>query len=94
LEIFGDPRLRTSALPYAQKVKIALAEKGIPFKTHLPEGFGSGAVQDRGFTAENERHEVPRVGGRRREWMLRSGGLPIVLEGMEKRTIRFSDEIA
>ena len=45
--------------PYAQKVKIALAEKGIPFKTHLPEGFGSGAVQDRGFTAENERHEVP-----------------------------------
>jgi glutathione S-transferase len=45
--------------PYAQKVKIALAEKGIPFKTHLPQGFGSGAVQDRGFTAENERHEVP-----------------------------------
>ncbi len=45
--------------PYAQKVKIALAEKGIPFKTHLPEGFGSGAVADRGFTTENERHEVP-----------------------------------
>lgn len=45
--------------PYAQKVKIALAEKGIPFGTHLPEGFGSGAVEDRGFTAENERHEVP-----------------------------------
>jgi len=45
--------------PYAQKVKIALSEKGIPFKTHLPERFGSGAVQDRGFTLENERHEVP-----------------------------------
>jgi RNA polymerase-associated protein len=30
---------------YAQKVKIALAEKGIPFKTHLPEGFGSGRGQ-------------------------------------------------
>jgi glutathione S-transferase len=45
--------------PYAQKVKIALAEKGIPFATHLPEGFGSGAVADHGFTAGNERHEVP-----------------------------------
>lgn len=45
--------------PYAQKVKIALAEKGIPFRTQLPEGFGSGAVADQGFTTENERHEVP-----------------------------------
>jgi len=45
--------------PYAQKVKIALAEKGIPFSTHLPEAFGSGAVRDPGFTAENPRHEVP-----------------------------------
>lgn len=45
--------------PYAQKVKIALAEKGIPFTAHLPEGFGSGAVADRGFATENERHEVP-----------------------------------
>ena len=55
--------------PYAQKVKIALSEKGIPFKTHLPEGFGSGAVQDRGFIAENERHEVP---------VLVDGDVPIV----------------
>lgn len=29
----------------------------------------------------------------RLEWMLRSGGLPIVLEGMEKDTIKFGSEI-
>jgi hypothetical protein len=28
----------------------------------------------------------------RLEWMMRSGGLPIVLEGIEKGTIRFSNE--
>jgi glutathione S-transferase/RNA polymerase-associated protein len=27
------------------------------------------------------------------EWMMRSGGLPIVLEGIEKGTIRFGNEI-
>lgn len=45
--------------PYAQKVKIALAEKGIPFTTKLPEAFGSGAVRDEGFKRDNPRHEVP-----------------------------------
>jgi glutathione S-transferase/RNA polymerase-associated protein len=30
----------------------------------------------------------------RLEWMMRSGGLPIVLEGLEKKTIRFSNELA
>lgn len=45
--------------PYAQKVKIALAEKGIPFETRLPEAFGSGAVRDAEFTAATPRHEVP-----------------------------------
>jgi glutathione S-transferase len=29
----------------------------------------------------------------RLEWMMRSGGLPIVLEGLEKKTIRFSNEL-
>ena len=29
----------------------------------------------------------------RLEWMIRSGGLPIVLEGIEKGTIRFGNEI-
>ncbi len=45
--------------PYAQKVKIALAEKGIPFDTRLPEAFGSGAVRDEEFKRDNPRHEVP-----------------------------------
>lgn len=45
--------------PYAQKVKIALAEKGIPFTTRLPDAFGSGAVRDPGFIEDNPRHEVP-----------------------------------
>ncbi|HEX7970179.1 MAG TPA: glutathione S-transferase family protein [Stellaceae bacterium] len=45
--------------PYAQKVKIALAEKRIPFETRLPDRFGSGAVRDEGFMQDNPRHEVP-----------------------------------
>jgi glutathione S-transferase len=45
--------------PYAQKVKIALAEKGIPFATKLPDAFGSGAVRDENFKRQNPRHEVP-----------------------------------
>jgi glutathione S-transferase len=45
--------------PYAQKVKIALAEKGIPFETKLPEAFGSGAVRDETFKRQSPRHEVP-----------------------------------
>ena len=45
--------------PYAQKVKIALAEKGIPFEARLPEAFGSGAVRGEDFLRDNPRHEVP-----------------------------------
>lgn len=45
--------------PYAQKVKIALAEKGLPFEARLPEAFGSGAVRDEDFKRDNPRHEVP-----------------------------------
>jgi glutathione S-transferase/RNA polymerase-associated protein len=45
--------------PYAQKVKIALAEKGIPFATKLPDAFGGGAVRDADFKRDNPRHEVP-----------------------------------
>jgi len=45
--------------PYAQKVKIALKEKGIPFEATLPDAFGSGAVRDEEFKRENPRHEVP-----------------------------------
>ncbi|HXZ00160.1 MAG TPA: glutathione S-transferase family protein [Stellaceae bacterium] len=45
--------------PYAQKVKIALAEKGVPFAARLPENFGGGAVREEAFKRGNPRHEVP-----------------------------------
>lgn len=44
--------------PYAQKVKIALREKGVPFETAVPGGIGvGGAAGD--FLAANPRAEVP-----------------------------------
>ena len=43
---------------YAQKVKIALREKGLPFTTELPESFGTGR-SDGPFAAANPRTEVP-----------------------------------
>jgi glutathione S-transferase len=42
--------------PYAQKVKIALAEKGVPFETRLPDLLGG---EDPAFAAANPRREVP-----------------------------------
>src|SRR5437763_15535584 len=42
--------------PYAQKVKIALAEKGVAFECRLPD-FMSG--RDDAFAAANPRLEVP-----------------------------------
>ena len=42
--------------PFAQKVKIALREKGIAFEPRLPDLFGGG---DADFTAANPRREVP-----------------------------------
>jgi glutathione S-transferase len=33
--------------PYAQKCKIALAEKGIAFEAKVPQAFGTGATSDR-----------------------------------------------
>src|SRR3990167_2974650 len=44
--------------PYAQKVKIALREKGVPFEARLPEGIGTG-VTGSGFAKANPRGEVP-----------------------------------
>ena len=43
---------------YAQKVKIALREKGVPFEAELPESFGTGRT-DGPFAAANPRVEVP-----------------------------------
>ena len=45
--------------PYAQKCKIALVEKGIPFEAKVPQAFGTGATGDQSFIAQNPRHEVP-----------------------------------
>lgn len=44
--------------PYGQKVKIALAEKGIPFETRMPDAIGSGATSGE-FQAASPRGEVP-----------------------------------
>jgi len=41
--------------PYAQKVKIALTEKGVPFECKLPDFFGG----DADFLAASPRGEVP-----------------------------------
>jgi len=43
---------------YAQKVKIALREKGLAFDRSLPEDFGTGR-RDTAFAAANPRSEVP-----------------------------------
>ncbi len=43
---------------YAQKVKIALREKGIPFELSVPEDFGTGRVGTP-FADANPRREVP-----------------------------------
>lgn len=45
--------------PYAQKVKIALREKGIRFEARTPGGLGSGGDLDDEFLAANPRLEVP-----------------------------------
>ena len=44
--------------PYAQKVKIALREKGVAFEVALPGGLGAGGVAGE-FAKANPRGEVP-----------------------------------
>lgn len=44
--------------PYAQKVKIALREKGVAFETRVPAGIGAG-VRDDAFSNASPRREVP-----------------------------------
>ncbi|HUO93172.1 MAG TPA: glutathione S-transferase family protein [Rhizomicrobium sp.] len=44
--------------PYAQKVKIALDEKGVPYETKMPAAIGTGQI-DREFLKANPRGEVP-----------------------------------
>lgn len=45
--------------PYAQKCKIALREKGVPFEARLPAGVGAGAGFEEAFLAASPRGEVP-----------------------------------
>jgi glutathione S-transferase/RNA polymerase-associated protein len=45
--------------PYAQKCKIALREKGVPFEARLPAGVGVGAGFERAFLEASPRGEVP-----------------------------------
>src|SRR5271156_3228319 len=44
--------------PYAQKVKIALDEKGVAYETKMPMAIGTGQV-DKDFLSANPRGEVP-----------------------------------
>ena len=44
--------------PYAQKIKIALREKGVAFEVQLPDTLGTGRT-DGPFVAANPRAEVP-----------------------------------
>ncbi|WP_338466140.1 glutathione S-transferase family protein [Novosphingobium sp. ZN18A2] len=44
--------------PFAQKVKIALMEKGVPFEARLPDGLGAGGAEG-DFALTNPRREVP-----------------------------------
>ena len=44
--------------PYAQKVKMALREKGVPFEVKMPVGIGAGSTDDT-FAAASPRREVP-----------------------------------
>ncbi len=45
--------------PYAQKNKIALREKNVPFELKLPTGIGAGAGYGADFTSASPRGEVP-----------------------------------
>lgn len=55
----GTPVLYEHPLsPYAQKCKIALREKGVPFEVKTPDAIGTGAA-DGEFRAASPRIEVP-----------------------------------
>lgn len=45
--------------PYAQKVKVALREKGLPFELRLPRAIGTGNARDQEFVHQHPRLEVP-----------------------------------
>ena len=76
--------------PYAQKVKIAPDEKGTAYEAKMSVAIGSGlpdrtALESGLFKREYRDHRL--------EWMIRSGDLDVVLEGIQKDNIRFSNEM-
>ena len=71
---------RMRSRPSVQKVMAAATESMAGFEM-LPKIVESGH-----FVREYRDHRL--------EWMMRSGGLQIVLDGMEKKNIRFSVELA
>ncbi|MEE2777386.1 MAG: glutathione S-transferase family protein [Acidobacteriota bacterium] len=70
---------------YAQKVKIALLEKSVPFELRLPSGIGSGAAPDAGFASGNPRLEVPLLIVEDAEEELQIFDSTIMLEYLEDR---------
>jgi hypothetical protein len=103
---------------YAQKIKIVLREKGLPFESITPDDLGTGKVDGplakanprllrrdpaaRVFARETEavkgmgaNHDRYRGTGAKREyrdhrleWMIKSGGVGVVLAGLRDRNIR------
>lgn len=67
--------------PYAQKLKIALREKGVACDLRLPEGLGSGAGYVVEFTRASPRGEVPALG----DGDLRLFDSTIILDYLEER---------
>lgn len=92
---------------YAQKVKIAQREKGLPFGAEVPEGLGSGrrdgpsvaatfaefdaSVERRGDAAALYAKELRQREYRDHclEWLVKSGGIEVVLAGLRNRNICF-----
>ena len=67
--------------PYAQKCKIALREKRVPFEARLPAGIGTGESGDGEFRQASPRLEVPALV----EGDLRVFDSTIILEYIEER---------
>jgi glutathione S-transferase/RNA polymerase-associated protein len=67
--------------PYAQKNKIALREKGVPFELRLPAAIGSGTTLDPEFAAASPRGEVPALV----DGALRVFDSTVILEYIEDR---------
>jgi hypothetical protein len=73
--------------PYARKVKIVLEEKGIPYQRIFVNPLDPDLVVQREFLPVVRQYRDHRL-----EWMMKSGGVDVVLRGLERKTIRFQAE--